>query len=281
MPENIRRKLYDKVYHTASYLFNKEEILNESSVTLVGSGQSAAEIFQDLLPYTRKGLHLSWITRSDRFFPLENHSRLTLELTSPEYIDYFYSLPEQQRINMLKKQSNLYKGINYDLINQIYNSMYAIEVADGKVNANLMTNSELLDISFADGRYTLNFLQLEQQERYELNTACVVMATGYKYHEPAFLKGIASRISKRNDGLLNVSRNYAVDHSQKEIFVQNAELHTHGLSAPDLGMGAYRNAIILNEILGREVYKVEQRIAFQYFDAKAIATQGKILEAIH
>ena len=36
--------------------------------------------------------------------------------------------------------------------------------------------------------------------------------------------------------------------------MQNAEEHTHGLAAPDLGMGAYRNSIIVNAMCGREVY---------------------------
>ena len=41
------------------------------------------------------------------------------------------------------------------------------------------------------------------------------------------------------------SPTYAVDRSGREIFVQNAEEHTHGFVAPDLGMGAYRNSVII------------------------------------
>ncbi|WP_308216873.1 hypothetical protein [Kocuria flava] len=42
-------------------------------------------------------------------------------------------------------------------------------------------------------------------------------------------------------------------------------MHTHGLTAPDLGMGAYRNSVILRAVTGREVYPVESAIAFQTF----------------
>ena len=38
------------------------------------------------------------------------------------------------------------------------------------------------------------------------------------------------------------------------LFVQNGELHTHGVGAPDLGLGAHRNAVIANALCGREVY---------------------------
>ena len=39
------------------------------------------------------GYRLNWVTRSPRFFPLE-YTKLTLEMTSPEYVDYFHALPE-------------------------------------------------------------------------------------------------------------------------------------------------------------------------------------------
>ena len=56
---------------------------------------------------------------------------------------------------------------------------------------------------------------------------------------------------------------FAVDHAGGEVFVQNAEEHTHGFVAPDLGMGAMRSSVILAQVLGREPYAVEKRIAFQ------------------
>jgi lysine N6-hydroxylase len=66
-----------------------------------------------------------------------------------------------------------------------------------------------------------------------------------------------------------VQRNYSTGVEPGEIFVQNAELHTHGFVSPDLGMAAYRNSCILREILGCEVYPVERSIAFQEFGAPA------------
>ncbi|MFC6102228.1 lysine N(6)-hydroxylase/L-ornithine N(5)-oxygenase family protein [Olivibacter domesticus] len=268
IPRNILAKKLDKVIHTADYLYCKEALLKEKSITIVGSGQSAAEIFHDLLPHTRTGLHVNWITRSDRFFPLENHARLTLELTSPDYVDYFYALPAVKRSQLLSKQNILYKGVNYDLINQIFNELYAIETADGKVNVTMMANSELKDISLNDEHiYGLHFLQHEQDKLYNVSTNFVIMATGYKYKEPAFLAGIEDRLERTATSALDVKRNYTIDKNQQEVYVQNVELHSHGFVTPDLGMGAYRNSYILNELLGRVVYKVEEKIAFQTFGA--------------
>ena len=103
----------------------------------------------------------------------------------------------------------------------------------------------------------------------------MVLATGYTYKEPAFLAGIQDRIRRDAKGRFDVERNYSTGVEPGEIFVQNAELHTHGFVTPDLGMAAYRNSCILREITGREVYPIERSIAFQQFGAPAPATSAE------
>ncbi len=49
------------------------------------------------------------------------------------------------------------------------------------------------------------------------------------------------------------------------IFVANADLHSHGVAAPDLGIGAIRNATILNAVAGREVFRLPKSTAFTTF----------------
>src|SRR5699024_4884519 len=89
-----------------------------------GSGQSAAEVYHDLLSASGdRGPRVDWVTRSPRFFPME-YTKLTLEMTSPEYIDHFHALPRDSRDRMLREQRSLYKGINADLINQIHDLLY-------------------------------------------------------------------------------------------------------------------------------------------------------------
>jgi len=214
-------------------------------------------------------MQLKWFTRPDRFFPLE-YSKLTLELTSPEYVDYFYNLPGEKRREVLNQQNSLFKGINFDLINQIYDKLYELSVDHTDLQVKLSPNCRLDAISIAaDGGYELQFYHMEQQKEFTAAADFVVMATGYQYREPSFLAGINHRILRGKDNLYHVGRNYSIDRNGGEIFIQNAELHTHGFVTPDLGMGAYRNSVIINTVLGREVYQVEKRIAFQQFGAAA------------
>jgi len=269
VPEFVDHDIHLNVIHTSDYLNVKKKLLTQQRVCIIGSGQSAAEIFSDLLPETGNGMQLKWFTRPDRFFPLE-YSKLTLELTSPEYVDYFYNLPGEKRRQVLSQQNSLFKGINFDLINQIYDKLYELSV-DHDLNVQLSPNCQLDGVSIAeDGGYNLHFYHIEQEKEFIGQTDFVVMATGYTYKEPRFLAGINNRILRSADNLYHVGRNYSIDVNGDEIFIQNAELHTHGFVTPDLGMGAYRNSMIINTVLGREVYQVEKRIAFQQFGAETM-----------
>lgn len=258
------------VLHNADYLLRKSELQARRSITIVGSGQSAAEIYYELLQEIDvHGYRLNWVTRSGRFFPLE-YTKLTLEMTSPEYVDYFHGLPQGQRDGLIKSQKNLYKGINSELIDAIYDLLYTKSLS-GMVDTQLLTHSSLTGAAWdpAAGSHTLHLRHEEQGAEYVLDSEAVVLATGYTYREPGFLAGIQDRIARDSAGRFAVARNYSTGVEPGEIFVQNAELHTHGFVTPDLGMAAYRNSCILREMTGREVYPVERSIAFQQFGAPA------------
>lgn len=274
IPESCQ-DLGGDVIHNSRYLHNKRALQAKDSITVVGSGQSAAEIYHDLLQdIDERGYGLTWITRSPRFFPLQ-YTKLTLEMTSPEYSDYFHDLPLRTRDRLLASQKDLYKGISETLIDEIFDLLYA-KKRRGHCPTRLLTNTALTGARHdpAEGEYVLDLRHEEQGEEFSLNTQGLVLATGYRYQVPQFLSPITDRIGWDELGRYAVHRNYSIDPAGEEIFVQNAELHTHGFVAPDLGMAAYRNSRIIREMLGREQYPIEESIAFQEFGVPALARQS-------
>ncbi|MFJ7189897.1 lysine N(6)-hydroxylase/L-ornithine N(5)-oxygenase family protein [Streptomyces bacillaris] len=252
--------------HNSRYLERKAELQKKKSITLVGSGQSAAEIYYDLLSeIDTHGYRLNWVTRSPRFFPLE-YTKLTLEMTSPEYIDYFHALPEETRYRLETGQKGLFKGIDGELIDAIFDLLYQKNLP-GPVPTRLLTNSALISARYDEegGAYSLGLRQEEQGKDYSLTTEGLILATGYRYEAPAFLDPVQHRLRHDSRGRFDVARNYSIDTTGRGIFLQNAGVHTHSITSPDLGMGAYRNAYIIGELLGREYYPVEKSIAFQEF----------------
>ncbi|MGA4955035.1 lysine N(6)-hydroxylase/L-ornithine N(5)-oxygenase family protein [Streptomyces lavendulocolor] len=258
------RDLEGDFIHNSRYLPNKEALQKKKSITLVGSGQSAAEIYYDLLSEIDvHGYRLNWVTRSPRFFPLE-YTKLTLEMTSPEYVDYFHALPEATRYRLESQQKGLFKGIDGELIDAIFDLLYQKNLG-GPVPTRLLTNSSLNSAAYREGTYTLGLRQEEQGKDYEIETEGLILATGYKYVTPEFLNPVKDRIRWDGQGRFDVARNYSIDTTGRGIFLQNAGVHTHSITSPDLGMGAYRNAYIIGELLGSEYYPVEKSIAFQEF----------------
>lgn len=261
------RGLDGDLFHTGQYMHRKAELPAKNSITVVGSGQSAAEIYYELLSEIDvHGYQLNWVTRSPRFFPLE-YTKLTLEMTSPDYIDYFHALPEETRYRLEKQQKGLFKGINSDLIDAIFDLLYQknVESGDRPVPTRLLTNSSLTSARYEDSGYTLGFHQDEQDKNFEIRTEGLVLATGYHYEPPAFLDPVRDRLRFDGHGRFDIARNYAVDVTGRGVFLQNGGVHTHSVTSPDLGMGAYRNAYIIRELLGTEYYPVEKSIAFQGF----------------
>lgn len=266
IPDCIHQS-HPHIFHSAHYLPNKKLISDKQQVTIIGSGQSAAEIFYDLLAEVEKNsFQLNWYTRSPRFFPMD-YSKLTLEMTSPDYLRYFYRLTPAMKEKVLAGQSGLYKGINHSLITAIYDRLYAIGLdnAVGKLPVHLQGNSCLTSVSFdKENKINCRFLQMETQRVFQQTTDILILATGYHRKLPPFLEPVRKYIHWDDQGRYAVKENYCID-DKESLFVQNAELHTHGFNAPDLGMGPYRNAVILNTILGYTHFDIEKEVAFQSF----------------
>jgi lysine N6-hydroxylase len=264
VPAGLEAVLGHRGIHSAEYLPRKAELQRRRSITVVGSGQSAAEVYADLLAdQPAHGYALHWVTRSPRFFPME-YTKLTLEMTSPEWSSHFQGLPAATRARVQSGQAALSKGISSTTIDEIYDALYARSV-EGTPETTLLTATEVTGAEREGDGWRLRLRHTETEESFSLATDAVVCATGYAASVPSFLDPVRDRLRLDEQGRFLAGPTFAVDHEQRDVFVQNGEEHTHGFVAPDLGMGAMRSSVILAAMLGREVYPVEKRIAFQEF----------------
>jgi lysine N6-hydroxylase len=254
--------------HSADYLHHKDELQRRRSITVVGSGQSAAEIYRDLLQdIDQHGYSLNWVTRSSRFFQMEN-AKLVLELISPDYADHFHGLPESAKERVVREQKSVYNGINGELINTLY------ELLDERRDelrgrTRLLPNMELRACRRSGGGHELEFVHTELGSRYRHQADGLVFATGYAPRVPRFVEGIRHRIDWDAAGRYHQQRSYAVDVEGREIFVQNAGCHSHGVTNPDLGLACHRNACIIRALTGVEYYPIETQTTLQDFAPRA------------
>ncbi|MFJ5963831.1 lysine N(6)-hydroxylase/L-ornithine N(5)-oxygenase family protein [Bacillus sp. NPDC093026] len=267
VPASLQPALGDRVFHSANYLNRKKEgFFKGKSVTVIGSGQSAAEVFYDILSEDEaKDIH--WFTRSKGFFPME-YSNLGLEYFSPDYIDFFYELPQTKKDALLKQQDLLYKGISSAMIRDIYHLLYERSACGEQLNTVLQAMTEVNLIEETAGGLKLSCSQWVKEESFTHETDIVILATGYQSVLPSFIDPIAHHIEWDDQGRFQIEREYRLKTKmmgENDIFVQNAELHTHGVGAPDLGLGAYRNSVIINELAHKTVYPLYQKHVFQTF----------------
>lgn len=271
IPTFVENKIGNEIFHSSEFLNNKDRILNCNSITIIGSGQSSGEIFYDLLKEQKSyNYSLSWFTRSKGFFPME-YSKLGLEYFSPDYIDYFYKLNQNNKDKTISEQSLLYKGISETTIADIYNLLYERTIANNTPSVYLQAMTEIQNVVPEKNLTELKCYQWHAKKYFSHHSEVVILATGYKPEVPAFIEGLDKMIDWDEYGRYKITKDYKImqtcnQDTNQNIYIQNAELHTHGVGAPDLGLGAYRNSIIINSISGREIYPVNKKNVFQNFE---------------
>ncbi|MEU1149964.1 lysine N(6)-hydroxylase/L-ornithine N(5)-oxygenase family protein [Streptomyces sp. NPDC005863] len=258
------------VIHSADYLHHRDLLLSADHVTVVGSGQSGAEIFLDLLrsrPAGREKIH--WLARTEAFAPME-YSKLGLEHFTPDYTRYFHALPEAVRDGLVPHQWQLHKGIDADTIAAIHDELYQRTLHGGWPDAVLTPGVRVRTAGrVATTRVELHLEHIQQGTRSRLTTDAVVLATGYRERPlDQLLAGLDPYMRKDASARPRVDEQYrlVLDPSVTgAVHVQNAERHTHGVGAPDLGLAAWRSATILNSLTGKTPYPLPERTAFTSF----------------
>lgn len=271
VPEPLRALVEDPstlAVHSGEYLNVRQELLAASSVTVIGSGQSGAEVFLDLLRGRPAPGGLRWVSRTAAFAPME-YSKLGLEQFTPDYTDYFHRLPEPERDRLVPSQWQLYKGIDAETLAAVHDELYQLSIGGNWPDVRLTPGVEVTEAAVDGEEIALRLHHREQGVSATVHTGAVVAATGYA-ETPVrqLLAPLESKIRRDGSGRPVVGRDFRLDLSPEiggSIYVQNAERHTHGVGAPDLGLAAWRSASILNSVTGRPAYPLPSRTAFTTF----------------
>ncbi|MCA1020729.1 lysine N(6)-hydroxylase/L-ornithine N(5)-oxygenase family protein [Halobacillus litoralis] len=270
MPASFREVEGDGVFHTSEFLNHYDRCRNAESITVVGSGQSAAETFRELLKEQRnEGYRLDWITRSPGFESMEE-SKLSLEHFSPDYVDYFYQLPQKQKDDIFAGQGLYYKGISNHTITDIYNLLYEHTVGQETLNVGLKVLSEINRIHRNEaGHYTLEGRHIQKDETFSHDSEVVIAATGYQPYVPDFVKELTALLEWDDDGRYKVTEDYRLvqkNPGTNHIYVHSGISHTHGVGSTNLGLSVHRNKVIINHLTNRDVYPLNETNVFQTFD---------------
>lgn len=262
------------VVHSAQYLDQRDRLLAADHITVVGSGQSGAEIFLDLLRARPAGRErLTWLARTPAFAPME-YSKLGLEHFTPDYTRYFHGLAEPVRDALVPRQWQLHKGIDTETITAIHDELYRRTLDGGWPDAVLTPGITVRTAGrIGTQGIELHLEHAEQGTRTRLITDAVVLATGYRERPlDRLLEPVEPYVRRDEAGRPRIDARHRIELDRSvtgRIYVQNAERHTHGVGAPDLGLAAWRSAVVLNDLTGlltgEQHFALPVRTAFTTF----------------
>ncbi|MEV0562769.1 SidA/IucD/PvdA family monooxygenase [Dactylosporangium sp. NPDC050588] len=225
-------------------------------VVVVGGGQSGAEIVDHLLGRGDElPVHITWVARQHGFLPLDD-SAFANEWFNPQFVHQYFQLPDQVRRRLLERQRTASNGISEGLLERIYRRLYEVDyLSAARVAYRLRTSTELVGLTRTGQGLRVTLDDLISRQRETLDADLVVLATGYQHVVPDFLRPLLGA-----DDLADVKTN--LDYSVRwkgaalgAIYLQNGAEHTHGIADPNLSLGPWRSATIVNSLLGREVYR--------------------------
>ncbi|WP_315837676.1 lysine N(6)-hydroxylase/L-ornithine N(5)-oxygenase family protein [Bradyrhizobium prioriisuperbiae] len=266
IPACARQHLGASVFHAGRFLERIANVPPPRTVTVVGGGQSAAEIFLHFVRSNGSGapVNINWVTRRYNFSPLDE-TPFTNEYFTPLYAEYFHGMDLGSRRDALATQKLASDGISSSTLREIYQEIYRAKYLERRnVNLRLLVDQELTDLQRVGAESQLTFSDTKTGAPTSLTSDLVVLATGYEAFIPPFLENIA-HMFEIEDGYLRLRRDFSAQWRMpcsNRLYLQNAAQQTHGVADPNLSLMAWRSATIINSLLGYEHFQTPQSDQF-------------------
>lgn len=236
MPRGLGLQSNPRVVHSNEFLHRKQSDFSDTTApyrfVVVGSGQSAAEIFE----YLHDHYPNADITAALRRFAYQpaDDSHFVNEIFFPSMEDFLYDLPERKRRMVIEAHRDTnYSCVDNDLIENIYEFLYQNEV-QGIDRARIRKFHELRRVSGGSDVVSLEFLDLMSDETVTMEADYAIMATGYvrpKRHP--LIDSLAEHLVPDGADGYKVNRHYnieTVEGFRPRLFLQGFCEDTHGLS---------------------------------------------------
>lgn len=244
VPELFRTLRDDgRVIHSAQYLERIQSIAEPRRIAVIGSGQSAAEIFSDLCG-RYPNAEVSMVMRSQAMRPADD-SPFVNEIFDPAYTDVVYGqAPEEREAFIQANAQTNYSVVNLDLIESIYHRLYQQKVT-GHAPHSLLTQRSIEAVEAgAEGiRLGLNGPEGREDRLFD----AVVMATGYR--RDGYKRLLAGLQAHLGEGVGRDYRLCCPPQMSAGIYLQGCCESSHGLSDTLLSVLAIRSQEVVDALL--------------------------------
>ncbi|MGI8465358.1 lysine N(6)-hydroxylase/L-ornithine N(5)-oxygenase family protein [Pectobacterium punjabense] len=251
-------------FHVSQYMQRNSRVAGKR-VTIIGGGQSGAEIFLDLLskPNDEQPTSIHWISRRRNFFPIDD-STFTNDFYMPCYSDYFNQLPLHLRQRTNRENILTSDGISESTLRKIYQKLYSFNfITPGQIHITMQTSRSVSNVRPTGKKsWQVEYYHLDSSGVESLETDVVIWATGYTPTEKHFLSSLGKRIHREKDEFV-VDEDFSAQWDgpkNNNIFVQNAVRGQRGLPDLNLSLNAWRAQRIMGRLCGE--YPTHQHPSF-------------------
>jgi L-ornithine N5-oxygenase len=241
----------DRIWHSCDLLHKVAVLTRPQRLTVVGAGQSAAEVV-DYLHRSFPSAEVCAVFARYGYTPADD-TPFANRVFDPSAVDAFFHAPDEVKDMILSYHANTnYSVVDPELINELYRRHYQEKVT-GRQRLRFLNVSAVADAVEVGDRVELAVESMLDGRRDVLASDAVVYATGYRSTDPLQLLGDLDHACRRDGlGRLDVRRDYRVQTSPDVtagIYLQGATEHAHGLSATLLSNIAVRSGEIVESLI--------------------------------
>ncbi|MEU2076518.1 SidA/IucD/PvdA family monooxygenase [Streptomyces sp. NPDC013489] len=252
MPDGMERD--ERVWHSSEFLTRFRSVGSDElkSVAVVGAGQSAAEItrfLHDALPHAQ----VHSIVPSYGY-SVADDTPFANQVFDPSAVDDYYYGTDQTREAFWRYHKNTnYSVVDTDVIRDLHRRSYEEEVR-GYRRLHFHSLSRVDSIQRMGNETLVSIRSLLDKETQVLNVDALVFATGYDEMDPTRLLGDLAALCPRDDGHLQVGRDYRLVTDPElpcAVYLQGGTERTHGLTSSLLSNIATRSGEIAASLADR------------------------------
>jgi L-ornithine N5-oxygenase len=255
-----------RVIHSSTYASQINDLLKVRekayNIGVLGSGQSAAEVFNDLRS-RYPNANTSLIFRDTAIRPSDD-SPFVNEIFDDDRITPFYEQSSTNRdaANNSNKSTN-YSVVRPELLEKIYHDLYQQRILEPDVTkrkSRLHPSSEIVEVVDIPQNKRINVILKHTSgttsSRSTLNLDLLIYATGYTRDTHDTLLADCQILNASSSGAWEVRRDYSVKldggfaAEELGIYLQGCNEQTHGLSDSLISVLATRGGEVVARIFG-------------------------------
>lgn len=264
----VLNKDYERLLHTSEFQTKIGRILPDESknysIAVVGSGQSAAEVFNDL--HTRYPKASTRLIMRDTALRPSDDSPFVNEVFNPEAVDTFYEQPHHVRSEAIKRnKATNYSVVRLELLEHLYQSMYAQSIHEPdrtQWQHQILPSREVVNVVENKVNSTLDLTVSKVDEAGKVHNEvlefdAVILATGYRRDAHVDMLRDCQEINGSADGSWVAGRDYSLSldrmlvEDDVGIWLQGCNESSHGLADSLLSIVATRGGELVHSIFGK------------------------------